>query len=70
MEDIYSIARPVAYSSFLVLAIHDEILEALLVNPIFFLHHAESRVNPPGVAYVWKFLWPAIEASFVGLSLT
>jgi hypothetical protein len=69
MKDVNGISRPITNPSFWVLALRNEIFKGFLINPILFAHHAKCRINPPGVAYIWKLLGPAIKASLIGLSL-
>ena len=69
VEDIDSVAGAIADPSFFVLAVEDVLLERFLVDPVFSVHHAEGRVDPPRVANVGKFLWAAIKATFVCLPL-
>ena len=70
VEDVHCISWPVADASFfLVLAVENEELERVLVDPVLFSHHTESRVDPPGVTDIRQLLGPAVEASFGRLSL-
>ena len=70
VEDVDGISGPVRDSSFfLILAVQDEEFQGFLVDPILFFHHAEGRVDPPGVAHVWQFLRPTVEPALGSLSL-
>lgn len=68
MENVDCVARPIADSSLLwILAMQNVILEGGSIDPIFFVHHAKSRIDPPWITNIWQFLRSTIEPSFVGL---
>jgi hypothetical protein len=48
MENVHCVARAIADSSLLwILAMQNVILESGSIDPIFFVHHAKSRIDPP-----------------------
>ena len=71
MEYVHCVSRSIADSAlFWILAVQDEELESILVDPISLTHHAKSWIYPPRIAYVRQFLWPSVETSLGSLSLT
>lgn len=48
MEDIDSVAGPIAYASFFrILTVQYEVLESPHIYPILLIHHTKCRVDPP-----------------------
>lgn len=53
MEYVDCVAGPIAYPSlFGILAVQYEVLESTHIYPIFLIHHAKCRVDPPRIAYI------------------
>lgn len=71
MKNINCISRSITDSPlFRILAVQDKVLKSILIYPIFFTHHAESRVNPPRIAHVRQLLRSAIKTPFWSLPFT
>lgn len=70
VENVHCVARSVADSSVLgVLTVKDKVLQSVHIYPVLLLHHAEGGIDPPGVANIRQFLWPAVKAALCCLPL-